>query len=151
MSGPLQTLEEAGISFAVHRYDAGTGAAALAAVIGLPLSAMLKTIAFASMPAPVLCCVPIDRKVDVDKLIAHLGEGRTMPLNIAALERMTGFKPGAVTPIPSPGGRRFRVVVDEAAAALPRIAIGAGAGVEVVLAPTDLIAACNAEVAAVVA
>lgn len=151
MSDPLQTLRAAGIEHKVQLYRRSESAAQVAAALGLAPRAMLKTIAFASMPEVVLACVPIDREVDVDALVAHLGEPRTMLLELAALERMTGFKAGGVTPIPSPGERRFRVVIDATAAKLAKVAVGAGSGVEVMLDPADLIAVTGAEVAAIAA
>ena len=151
MADPVQTLVDARVAHCVYRHGPAATAPQVAAALGIAPAAMLKTVAVASMPAVVLACVPIGRRVDIDALAAHLGESRTVAMNAAALERLTGFRPGAVTPIPAPGGRRFRVVIDAGAMALAQVAIGAGAGVEVVLAPADLVAVTGAEVAAIAA
>jgi Cys-tRNA(Pro)/Cys-tRNA(Cys) deacylase len=151
MADHVRTLIDAGIRHRVHNYGADASMAQVAAELGLPPAALLKTIAVASMPAVVLACVPSDRRVDIDRLAAHLGEGRTVAMNVQALERMTGFQPGGVTPIPAPGGRRFRVVIDTSALGHAEVAVGAGMGIEVVLAPADLVAVTRAEVAAIAA
>ena len=151
MADPVQTLVDAGIRYRVHRYGAGAGMGEVATALGLPPAALFKTIAVASMPAVVLACVPGNRQVDIDRLAAHLGEGRTVPMNAQALQRMTGFAAGGVTPIAAPGARRFRVVIDATAFDHAEIAVGAGVGVEVMLAPADLVAVSNATVAAIAA
>jgi Cys-tRNA(Pro)/Cys-tRNA(Cys) deacylase len=153
MSTPaIETLRAAGIAHRVARFSPALDAAEAAAALGLPPAAMLKTLAAVSMPQVVLACLAIDRRLDLAALARHLGEPRTALVGAAALERMTGFAAGAVTPIPLAGGRRFRVLIDEAALAWPEIAVGAGApGTEVLLKPAELVAVCDAGIAPIAA
>lgn len=149
MSTPaIEVLEAAGIAHAVHRFDPSLDGAATAGALGLEPGQMLKTLAVASMPRVVLVCLGLDRRLDLTALRVLLGEPRTALIQAAALERMTGFQPGAVTPIAAAGARRFPVCLDREALDLGQVGVGAGeAGVEIVLAPADLAAVTNAKVA----
>ena len=143
-----ETLTQAGIAFEAVRFDPALDAAAAAAAIGLPLAAVCKTLACVSMPRVVLVVLPTPARLDLDKLKALTGEARTAMIAAAAMGRMTGMRPGAVTPIPAPDGRRFEVCLDQSVMDLERIGIGGGAaGVELLLNPRDLLAATAGRVA----
>jgi Cys-tRNA(Pro)/Cys-tRNA(Cys) deacylase len=142
----VETLTRMGVAFELRRLDPALEAAEAAAALGLPAGALLKTLAVASMQGVTLCCLGSDRTLD----LAALGGGRLALVAREALKRMTGFEPGAVTPIPQPGGRRFPVVVDEAATAHAIVGVGAGeAGAELLLEPAELARATGARVLAV--
>ncbi len=141
----IATLNALGASHEVRRFDPALDAAAASAALGLPPAAVLKTLAVASMQGVTLCCLGSDRQLDLDRV----GQGRIALVGREALPRMTGFAAGAVTPIAGPGGRRFPVLLDEAALALPVVGVGAGeAGVELLLSPAELIRATGATVRA---
>lgn len=145
-----QTLTQAGIAFETVRFDPTLDANAAAAAIGLPLGAICKTLACVSMPRVVLVVLPTPARLDLDKLKTLTGEPRTAMIAAAAMGRMTGMQPGAVTPVPAPGGRRFQVYVDQSVMAFETIGIGIGggaAGVELLLGPKDLLAATDGQVA----
>lgn len=142
----VRTLAALGLPHEVRRFSPELDVAEAAAALGLPLGAVLKTLAAASMEGVTLCCLGSDRRLD----IAQLGEGRIALVEREALLRMTGFAAGAVTPIPLPEGRRFAVVIDQAAMDYPLVGVGAGeAGVELLLSPRDLARACEATVKAI--
>jgi Cys-tRNA(Pro)/Cys-tRNA(Cys) deacylase len=141
----VATLDALGALHEVRRFDPALDAAAAALALGLPLPAILKTLAVASMQGVTLCCLGSDRQLDLDSV----GRGRIALVGRDALPRMTGFAAGAATPIAGPGGRRFPVLLDEAALAQPVVGVGAGeAGVELVLSPAELIRATGATVRA---
>ncbi len=147
-----ETLIQAGIAFETARFDPALDAAAAADAIGLPPAAICKTLACVSMPRVVLAVLPGPARLDLEKLKALTGEARTAMIAAAAMGRMTGMRPGAVTPIPAPGGRRFEVYLDRAVMAHGTIGIGAGAaGIELLLAPRDLLAVTDGAVADLVA
>lgn len=142
----IETLAALGVAHEVRRFPPEFDAPQAAAALGLPLGAVLKTLAVASMEGVVLCCLGSDRRLDVGRL----GEGRIALVSREAMPRMTGFAPGAATPIPPPQGRRFPVVIDEAAMDFPQVGVGAGeVGVELLLSPRDLARACDATVKAI--
>lgn len=144
----IRALKAAGIPHAVGRFDPALTAMEAAAALELPPAALLKTLACASMRGVVLVCLSADRTLDLAALRQALAEPRTALIGREALERMTGFRPGAVTPIPVPGERRFSVHLDRAALAFARVGVGAGeAGTEILLAPDDLVRATGATIA----
>ena len=144
----VAALADAGIAHRVCRFDPALDAAAAAAALELPVAAIFKTLAVASMPRVVLACLPADRRLDLDRLRSQLGEGRAALIAAQALSRMTSFDPGAVTPIPLAGRRRFPVYLDTSANDHPLIGVGGGeAGWEILLAPADLIQLTGATVA----
>ncbi len=147
-----ETLTQAGIDFEMVRFDPSLDAKAAAAAIGLPLDAICKTLACVSMPQVVLAVLPTPARLDLDKLKALTGEPRTAMIAAAAMSRMTGMQPGAVTPIPAPGGRRFEVYLDWSVMAHETVGIGGGtAGVELLLSPRDLQAATHGQIADLIA
>jgi Cys-tRNA(Pro)/Cys-tRNA(Cys) deacylase len=141
----IETLNTLGAPHEVRRFDPALDAAAAAQALGLPPAAVLKTLAVASMQGVTLCCLGCDRQLDLERL----GDSRSALVGRDALPRMTGFAAGAVTPIAGPGGRRFPVLLDEAALTHPIVGIGAGeAGVELLLSPAELVRATGAKVQA---
>lgn len=143
-----ETLTQAGIAFETVRFDPSLDAKAAASAIGLPLAATCKTLACVSMPRVVLVVLPTPARLDLEKLKALTGEARTAMIAAPAMGRMTGMQPGAVTPIPVPGGRRFEVYLDQSVMALKTVGIGGGtAGIELLLNPQDLLAATAGRIA----
>jgi Cys-tRNA(Pro)/Cys-tRNA(Cys) deacylase len=141
----IETLTALGAAHEVRRFDPALDATAAAAALGLPPGAILKTLAVASMQGVTLCCLGSDRELDLPRL----GDGRMALVGRDALPRMTGFTAGAVTPIAGPGGRRFPILLDEAALAHPLVGVAAGAaGVELLLSPAELVRATAAHVQA---
>lgn len=141
-------LDDAGIPHRIARFDPTLSADAAADSIGLPTAAMARTLAMASMPAVVLAVLPGLACLDLDALRRHLGENRTMPLNDVALERMTGFRPDTITPLPQPGRRRFRVIVDASLLTRPEVSVAGGEpGLAIAMTPSDLLRATGGEAA----
>lgn len=88
---------------------------------------LLATRAVASMPAVLLVCHDANRTFDIKTFAAGIGEGRTAAINVAALERMTGFAPGTVTPLRAAGRRRFPLYLDAAWALRQQLCVNGGA------------------------
>jgi len=90
--------------------------------------------------------VPGGRRFDWPKVRAHLGVKRLSLPDADEAREATGYERGAITPF---GAKRaWPVVVDASASGLERVAIGGGAhGVNLHLAPADLVAALGADVA----
>lgn len=90
--------------------------------------------------------VPGGRRFDWPKLRAHLGVRRLSLPDAEEALRVTGYERGAITPF---GSRRpWPVIVDSSALTPETIAIGGGArGVNLHLAPADLVRATDAVVA----
>ncbi|HEY4752059.1 MAG TPA: YbaK/EbsC family protein, partial [Candidatus Limnocylindrales bacterium] len=90
--------------------------------------------------------VPGGRRFDWPKLRALLGTSRLSLPDADEARAETGYERGAITPFGT--RRRWPVIVDASVVGLPLVAIGGGArGVNVHLAPADLVAAVGAQVA----
>jgi Cys-tRNA(Pro) deacylase len=89
--------------------------------------------------------VPGGRRFDWPKLREHLGTKRMTLPDAEEAKAETGYERGAITPF---GARRpWPVILDSSTVGLPVVAIGGGArGVNVHLAPADLIAVTGASV-----
>ena len=93
----------------------------------------------------VFVLVPAGRRFDWTKLRAHLGTSRLSLPDADEAQAATGYPRGAITPFGS--SRSWPVLIDAAVEGLTAVAIGGGAhGVNVHLAPADLIAATGAQV-----
>jgi Cys-tRNA(Pro)/Cys-tRNA(Cys) deacylase len=89
--------------------------------------------------------VPGGRRFDWPKLRAHLGTSRLSLPDAAEAKAVTGYERGAITPFGSTSA--WPVIADASIGDHEIVAIGGGRrGVNVHLAPADLIAATNADV-----
>lgn len=94
--------------------------------------------------------VPAGRRFDWPKLRGHLGVSRLSLPDADEAHAVTGYVRYTITPFGST--RVWPVILDASAAGLPLVAIGGGApGVNLHLAPGDLVAALDATVADVTA
>ncbi len=100
----------------------------------------------------VLVVVPGGRSLDWSLLRPVLGVKRASMAQRDEALAGTGYAPGSITPLgaATPEGRSWPVIVDEAASAMDRIALGSGvSGTSVLVDVDDLVAALGATVAAV--
>ncbi len=140
-------IDAAGIPHRVVRTQRAQSAEESAHLQGIELAALLRTIVVRRGDDDyVFVLVPGGRRFDWPKVRAHLGVKRLSLPDADEAREATGYERGAITPF---GAKRaWPVIVDAAASALERIAIGGGAhGVNLHLAPADLVAALGADVA----
>jgi Cys-tRNA(Pro) deacylase len=151
MTEPIRTpaidaLEAAGVPFRVVQTAIAHSAEESAGFQGIPVGSLLRSILVRRAADDYLfVLVPGDRRFDWPKLRAHLGTNRlTLPDQDEA-KAETGYERGAITPF---GARRaWPVIVDASVEDLIVVAVGGGArGVNVHLAPADLVRAAGAEV-----
>lgn len=113
---------------------------------GIPLGALLRTIVVRRGEDDYLfVLVPAGRRFDWPKLRAHLGVTRMSLPDADEAQRVTGYVRYTITPFGST--RAWPVIADAAILEQPVVAIGGGArGVNLHLAPADLVASLAADV-----
>jgi Cys-tRNA(Pro)/Cys-tRNA(Cys) deacylase len=147
-------LERAKIPFTLREYahDPRRGSYGLEAseALGIPPERMFKTLVAAVDGALAVGVVPVHRQLDLKALAAAVGGKKAAMAEVAAAERATGYVAGGISPIGQK--RRLPVVVDSSALALGTMFCSAGRrGLEIEIAPADLIRAVHAKVAAIAA
>jgi Cys-tRNA(Pro)/Cys-tRNA(Cys) deacylase len=94
--------------------------------------------------------VPVDATLDLKALAAAVGGKKARMAEVADAERATGYVAGGISPLGQK--KRLPVVVDASAAAWDTVFCSAGRrGLEVELAPADLISAVDARTAPIAA
>jgi len=143
----VRALEGAGVAFEVVRTARPSSAEESAALQGIGLGQLLRTIVIRRAEGDYLfVLVPGGRQIDWPKLRAHLGVSRLSLPDQEEAKDVTGYERGAITPFGS--ARAWPVVADAGIRDLGRVAIGGGArGVNVHLAAQDLLRATGADVA----
>ncbi len=143
----LRAIARAGVPFTVVRTVPARDAEESARLQGIELSSLLRTIVVRrGTDDYVFVLVPAGRRFDWPKLRAHLGVSRLSLPDQDEAKEVTGYERGAITPFGA--DRAWPVIADGSLLANERVAIGGGVrGVNLHLAPDDLVAALAAEVA----
>jgi len=142
----IEALQGSELAYRVVRTRPANSAEESAELQGIPLRALLRTLVVRRAAGDHLfVLVPAGRRFDWPKLRAHLGVKRmTMP-DADEARAVTGYERGAITPFGA--ARPLPVIVDAVALEEPMVAIGGGArGVNLHLAPRDLVETLGAEV-----
>jgi len=147
-------LERGGVPFALHEYahDPRHDSYGLEAseALGVSPERVFKTLVATVDGALAIGVVPVHRQLDLKALAAATGGKKATMAQVADAERATGFVAGGISPVGH--RRRLPVVVDESALAFPTMFCSGGRrGLEIEIAPADLIKAAGAKVAAIAA
>ena len=147
----IAAAEALGLAHTVTRHGPVRSLAEAAAARGVEPRAVVKTMVVrVSEGDQRFVLVPGDREIAWPKLRALLSVNRASMPSAEAAYAVTGYERGTITPFGST--RPWPVILDAAATDLPLVAIGGGApGVNLHLAPADLVAALGATVVDVTA
>jgi Cys-tRNA(Pro) deacylase len=142
----IRAVVAAGVSHRVVVIEPARSAEDAAERQGVPLGALLRTIVVRRGDDDYLfVLVPAGRRFDWPKLRTHLGVSRLSLPDADEARDVTGYVRYTITPFGST--RAWPVIADASMLAEPVVAIGGGAhGVNLHLAPADLVAALRAEV-----
>jgi len=142
----IEALEAAGVPFRVVRTAIARDAQESAGFQGIELGALLRSILVRRATDDyVFVLVPGGRRFDWPKLRAHLGTNRLSLPDAEEARTITGYERGAITPFGAL--RAWPVIADASINEHALVAIGGGArGVNVHLAPVDLITVTGADV-----
>ena len=143
-------LQKAGVAFTLHEYDydpnAGRIGMQAAEALGIEPARLLKTLMARAGDEVVCVLAPSDREVNLKKLAAVARAKSAVMLGAAEAERTTGYHVGGISPFGQK--KRVRVFIEQAAVPFPRIVVNGGRrGLQVELAPADLVQMLNAEAA----
>lgn len=148
-------LSRAGIAFTVHGYQAtdrardGRGVpfgVEVALAMGVDPRSVFKTLLAEVDGALWVAVVPVPGQLDLKALAAVAGGKRATMAEPGVAERSSGYVVGGISPIGQ--RRRLPIVVDDTALALPVIYVSGGRrGLDIGLAPADLVAVTGARTA----
>jgi Cys-tRNA(Pro)/Cys-tRNA(Cys) deacylase len=147
-------LDRAGIAYTLATYDYDPGADRIgmqaAEALGVAPSEVLKTLIVKADGKPACVVLASDREVSMKRLAAALGAKTAEMMPPPDAERITGYRVGGVSPFGQK--KRLPTVVDAAAAKLEQAFINGGQrGLQVRLAPDDLVKMLDATVAEIAA
>jgi Cys-tRNA(Pro)/Cys-tRNA(Cys) deacylase len=146
----LQVLERAGVPHTVRPYEHDPRAASFgleaADVLGVDPAYVYKTLVAEADGSLVVGVVPVSVWLDLKALARAVGARKATMADPAAAERATGYVVGGISPLGQK--RSLPTVVDETALAHDTILVSAGRrGLDVELAPADLVSLTSAAVA----
>jgi Cys-tRNA(Pro)/Cys-tRNA(Cys) deacylase len=145
-------LTKQGVPHTVHSYEHdprhasyGTEASEL---LGLAPERVFKTLVADVDGTLTVGVVPVDRQLDLKALAAAVGGKKAKMADVTAAERATGYVAGGISPLGQ--RKRLPVVVDESAQAFETVFCSGGRrGLEIEVAPGDLVRLADAVVAAI--
>ncbi len=146
----IEALRRAAIEFTVHEYDPAEGdlsyGEAAAVALGVDSARVFKTLVAIVDGNPVVGMVPVSSHLSMKKLARTVGGKRAIMSDPSDAERLTGYVVGGISPFGQ--RRRLPAFLDASAIAFDTIYVSAGRrGLQVELAPTDVVTATGAEVA----
>jgi Cys-tRNA(Pro)/Cys-tRNA(Cys) deacylase len=150
MTPAVEAVKRAGIEFRLHEYDGvdvgeGDYAVAVAGALGRPPEQLFKTLVASVDGRLEVFVVPADRQLD----LRAVGKRTTLAAQADA-ERATGYVVGGISPLGQ--RRKLATTVDESAVGWDTILVSAGKrGLQIELAPADLVRLTGARVATVAA
>ena len=151
MTPAVLAAEAAGIAHRVIQYEHDASSASYgleaAEALGLDELSVFKTlIASVDSGEMVVAMVGVGAMLDLKALARAAGAKRAAMADVAAAERSSGFVAGGISPL----GQRtaLRTFIDEWITVLDEVHVSGGRrGLEIALAPSDLVALTNAVVA----
>ncbi len=144
-------LAKQGVAHRVHSYTHGNGQAygpEAAELLGLDPERVFKTLVADVDGALTVGVVPVSATLDLKALAGAVGGKRARMADVAAAERATGYVAGGISPLGQ--RKRLATVVDASAQMWDTVFCSGGRrGLEIELAPADLVRLCGATVAAI--
>jgi Cys-tRNA(Pro)/Cys-tRNA(Cys) deacylase len=151
MTPAVRALEAAGVAFTLRPYEHDPAAESYgeeaAEKLGVPPEQVFKTLVVKlDGKALALALVPAAARLDLKKLAAVAGAKKADMATPAEAERATGYVLGGISPFGTK--RRLPAFIDESVNGLATVHVSAGRrGLQVELAPADLLALTGASVA----
>jgi Cys-tRNA(Pro)/Cys-tRNA(Cys) deacylase len=143
----LRILESLGIPHEVAAHDVGeehSDATEVAHLLGVNPDILFKTLVARGGPDDIFVfCIPGNADLDLKKAARVTGARKVELVALKDLTPLTGYVRGGCSPIGMK--KKFPTWIDEIASTLDRMYVNAGArGMQVILAPSDLLRAAEA-------
>lgn len=148
----VRELQRRGVPHRLHQYEHDRAATSYgqeaADAMGVDAARICKTLVAVVDGRLAVAVVPVTGEVDLKALAAALGGKRAAMADPSVAERATGYVVGGISPIGQK--QRLATVVDSSVDGLPTVYVSGGRrGLEIELAPADLVAATGGTFAAI--
>jgi Cys-tRNA(Pro)/Cys-tRNA(Cys) deacylase len=145
-------LDRAGVSYTVRAYEHDPAATSYgleaAAALGVEPERVFKTLLVETDRGLGVGIVPVDALLDLKAVAAALGAKKATMADPAVAERVTGYVVGGISPVGQK--RSLPTVLDDSASQHPTILVSGGKrGLDLELAPADLLAVVRGSAAPV--
>ena len=137
----MRMLDSAGIAYSWKEYEYDENDLSglhVAEAVGMAPEQVFKTLVVrGERRGVIVCCVPVDREVDLKALALAAGDKRCDMLPLRELLEVTGYLRGGCSPVGMK--KRYPTYIDETAVLYEEIAVSAGIrGCQMVLDPERL-------------
>ncbi len=154
MTPAINELDAAGVVYTVHEYDHDGSlhdfGAEAADKLGLDPDQVFKTLLVTADGSQAVAIVPVSGKLALKAVGRALGAKRVEMCDPAVAERITGYVRGGISPFGQK--KRLPTVIDEMATVFDTIYVSGGKrGLDLGVAPNDLVAVLDATVADIAA
>lgn len=154
MTPAVRELEAAGVAFTLHEYERGDSlhdfGREAADKLGLDPDQVFKTLLVTTDGGQAVAIVPVSGKLSLKAVGKALGAKRVEMCDPVVAERVTGYVRGGISPFGQK--RRLPTVLDEMATVFDTIYVSGGRrGLDLGVAPSDLVAVLDATVADIAA
>lgn len=146
----MRELERAGVPFEVRTYEVDESDLSgihVSEQLGEDPAQGFKTlVTVAPSGDHVVCCIPVAEELDLKAAARAAGEKSLAMMHVRDLVAVTGYMRGGCSPVGMK--RRFPTIIDETCQLWDHIYVSGGRrGVQLFLAPDDLVRFCGATVA----
>jgi Cys-tRNA(Pro)/Cys-tRNA(Cys) deacylase len=145
----MRLLDSHKIAYRIHTFSSEFHSAdEVAHILGIPANRVFKTLVVMPLKGkPFLALVPGDRELDLKKLAQATEEKKLHMATKVEAETLTGLLVGGISAL-ALMNKGFRIFIDETCHSFPDILVSAGRrGINLQLAPTDLVRITKAKVA----
>ena len=150
MTPAIRAIKKAGVSYKLHEYQHDPAASSYgeeaAFLLGVEPESVFKTLLVEdSANKLAVAIVPVTHQLNLKKMAKALGVKKVLMAAPADAEKATGYVLGGISPLGQKKPLPF--VIDSSAQLFNTIYVSAGRrGLEISMAPQDLIALCHAHV-----
>ena len=142
-------LDSSGVPYTLHKFESDTVSSfgkEAALRMAVDENQVFKTILFGDKEMAVVAIAPVSRKISTKRLASAVGVRSLEPMDSALAQKMSGFVLGGISPFGQK--KHLATVIDSSAENFETIYVSGGRrGLEISIAPADLMHALDALVA----